>query len=60
MDAGLIFLSFQRDPAQFITVQRRLAAHDPLNGFSQHLAGGVYACPPGVHQGSFLGAGLLS
>jgi deferrochelatase/peroxidase EfeB len=60
MDAGLIFLSYQRDPAQFVAVQRRLAAHDPLNGFSQHLAGGVYACPPGVRPGSFLGSELLS
>jgi deferrochelatase/peroxidase EfeB len=60
LDAGLIFLSFSSDPGHFVTVQRRLAAHDPLNGFSQHLAGAVFACPPGIRPGSFLGAELLS
>lgn len=61
MDAGLVFLCFQRDPhRQFAAVQRRLAGHDRLNGFSQHLASGVFACPPGVRRGSFLGAELMS
>lgn len=60
MDAGLIFLSFQRDPARFSTVQRRLAGQDHLNGFCQHLATGVFACPPGIRRGSYLGAELLS
>lgn len=61
MDAGLIFICFQRDPArQFVAIQRRLAEHDPLNGFSQHLASGLFACPPGVRPGSWIGAELLS
>lgn len=61
LDAGLVFLCYQRDPhRQFVPVQRRLAGHDPLNGFSQHLASGVYACPPGIRAGSFLGAELLA
>ncbi|GAA2576092.1 hypothetical protein GCM10010435_60220 [Winogradskya consettensis] len=55
-DSGLIFLAYQRDPGrQFVPVQRRLAAGDPLNAFSQHVASGVFACPPA----SFLGEGLL-
>jgi deferrochelatase/peroxidase EfeB len=61
LDAGLIFICFQRDPRrQFAVIQQRLAANDPLNGFSQHLASGVFACPPGVGRGSWIGAGLLS
>ncbi|HLL68089.1 MAG TPA: Dyp-type peroxidase [Micromonosporaceae bacterium] len=61
LDSGLIFLCFQRDPQrQFVPIQRRLAEHDPLNGFSQHLASGVFACPPGVERGSWIGANLLS
>lgn len=61
LDSGLIFLCFQRDPQrQFVTVQRRLAAHDRLNGFSQHLASGLFACPPGIRRGSFIGAELMS
>jgi deferrochelatase/peroxidase EfeB len=60
MDSGLIFISFQRDPHQFVAIQQRLAQHDPLNPFSQHVAGGVFACPPGYSQGSWLGAELFS
>lgn len=61
LDSGLIFLCFQRDPRrQFIPVQRQLAAHDPLNGFSQHLASGLFACPAGIRPGSYLGAELMS
>ncbi|MEV4511194.1 Dyp-type peroxidase [Dactylosporangium sp. NPDC049525] len=61
MDAGLIFICFQRDPQrQFVPIQQRLASSDPLNGFSQHLASGVFACPAGVERGSWIGASLLS
>jgi deferrochelatase/peroxidase EfeB len=61
MDAGLIFLCFQRDPSrQFVAIQRRLAGHDALNAFSQHRASGLFACPPGVQPGSWIGAELLS
>ncbi|HYN94084.1 MAG TPA: Dyp-type peroxidase [Pilimelia sp.] len=61
MDAGLIFLCFQRDPGrQFVPIQRRLAASDALNAFSQHRASGLFACPPGAQPGSFIGAELLS
>ncbi|MGI5184127.1 Dyp-type peroxidase [Dactylosporangium sp. CA-152071] len=60
IDAGLIFICYQRDPQrQFVAIQRRLAANDPLKGFSQHLAGGVFACPPGVGRGSWIGAALF-
>ena len=60
LDAGLVFICFQRDPgAQFVPVQRRLAERDALNAFSQHTASGVFACPPAPGPGSWLGAGLL-
>ncbi|GGM67111.1 Dyp-type peroxidase [Dactylosporangium sucinum] len=61
MDAGLIFICFQRDPQrQFVAIQQRLGSSDPLNGYSQHLASGVFACPAGVERGSWIGASLLS
>ena len=61
-DTGLVFIAFQRDPTrQFVPVQRRLASADSgLNNFSQHVASGVFACPPGCERGSWLGAGLLT
>lgn len=61
MDAGVIFLCFQRDPGrQFVPIQRRLAGDDALNAYSQHRASGLYACPPGIRPGSFVGAELFS
>jgi deferrochelatase/peroxidase EfeB len=61
MDAGLIFLSFQRDPGrQFVPIQRRLAADDVLNAFSQHQASALFACPPGCAEGSWIGEELFS
>ncbi len=59
IDSGLIFICFQRDPAQFVTVQRRLASSDALNAFSQHLASALFACPPGIARGSYVGERLL-
>jgi deferrochelatase/peroxidase EfeB len=61
LDAGLLFLAFQRDPRrQFVPVQRRLAAHDPLAAHTVHTAGAVFAIPPGVRPGGFLAEGLFA
>ena len=61
LDAGLIFICFQRDPRhQFVPVQRRLAERDTLNAFCQHTASAVFACPPAAAAGSWLGAGLFT
>ncbi|TMM34080.1 MAG: hypothetical protein E6F99_22580 [Actinobacteria bacterium] len=65
LDAGLIFVCFQRDPGQqFIPVQRRLAERDALNAFSQHTASAVFACPPaagaGPATGAWIGSGLFA
>lgn len=60
-DSGLVFIAYQRDPRrQFVPLQRRLAAADGLNAFSQHLASGVYACPGGIPPGSFIGERLFA
>lgn len=59
LDAGLFFLSYQRDPAQFITLQRRLAT-DRLNEYIRPVGSGIWAIPPGVTAGSYVGAGLFA
>ena len=60
LDAGLIFICFQRDPGrQFVPIQRRLADGDALNAFSQHTTSAVFACPPAGTEGSWTGAGLF-
>lgn len=61
IDAGLLFISFQRDPQrQFVPLQRRLAASDALNHHTLHTASAVFACPPGVGRGGFIGEGLFA
>jgi deferrochelatase/peroxidase EfeB len=61
IDAGLFFICFQRDPQrQFIPLQRRLAGSDALNRHTLHTASAVFACPPGVRPGGFIGEGLFA
>ncbi|HSS03978.1 MAG TPA: iron uptake transporter deferrochelatase/peroxidase subunit [Solirubrobacterales bacterium] len=61
LDAGLFFISFQRDPQrQFVPIQRRLAANDALSRHLLHASSGVFACPPGVQPGGFIGEGLFA
>ena len=59
LDAGLFFLSFQRDPEAFVRVQRRLGAGDALNEYIKHVGSGVWAIPPGARRGGYVGEGLF-
>ena len=59
LDAGLFFLSYQRDPAQFITLQRRLST-DLMNEYIRHVGSGIWAVPAGAKAGSYVGAGLFA
>jgi deferrochelatase/peroxidase EfeB len=58
LDAGLFFLSFQNEPARFVTVQRSLA-RDGLNEYLKHVGSAVFAIPPGAREGGSIGDGLL-
>jgi deferrochelatase/peroxidase EfeB len=61
IDGGLFFIAFARDPRrQFIPLARRLATHDALNAFAVHTASAIFACPPGVRPGGYIGQGLLA
>ena len=59
LDAGLFFLSYQRDPAQFVTLQRKLST-DRLNEYIRHVGSGIWAVPGGASPGSYVGAALFS
>jgi deferrochelatase/peroxidase EfeB len=60
LDAGLFFISFQRDPhKQFVPLQRRLGQNDRLTEYIQHTGSAVFACPPGVRRGGYAGEPLL-
>lgn len=58
--AGLFFISFQRDPAQFKALQTRLGTSDLMNDYVTHLGGGTWACPAGVQEaGDWFGKRLF-
>jgi deferrochelatase/peroxidase EfeB len=60
LEAGLFFISFQRDPEQFIAIQRRLGTFDALNEYIKHVGSALFAVPPGVSPGGYVGEDLLS
>lgn len=57
-DAGLLFISFQKDPQQFIKVQKNLGTKDKLNEYITHVGSGLFAILPGVEEGGYLGQSL--
>ena len=61
LNAGLFFISYQRDPhKQFVPVQRQLARQDVMNEYIRHVSSGLFACPPGVRgAGDFWGRALF-
>jgi deferrochelatase/peroxidase EfeB len=59
LNAGLFFISFQNDPQNFITVQSKLAKNDLMNEYVKHVGSGLWAVPPGIQPGSFVGASLF-
>jgi len=60
LDAGLFFIAFQRDPAQFVALQNRLGASDALNEYILHTSSALFAVPPGFRRGGFVGEGLFA
>lgn len=60
-DAGLLFISFQKDPAQFIAIQNALGNIDRMNEYITHIGSGLFACFGGVSdkKGDYLGRTLL-
>lgn len=60
LEAGLFFISFQRDPhRQFVPIQRRLGSSDALNEYIKHVGSAVFAVPPGTRHGGYVGETLL-
>ncbi|WEK13701.1 MAG: iron uptake transporter deferrochelatase/peroxidase subunit [Candidatus Microbacterium phytovorans] len=59
LDAGLFFLSYQRSPEQFVTLQRALST-DLMNEYIRHVGSGIWAIPRGAAPGSYVGAELFA
>lgn len=62
LDAGLLFISFQRDPAQFIAIQSALGIKDRMNEYITNIGSGVFACFGGVSRDKddYIGKRLFS
>jgi deferrochelatase/peroxidase EfeB len=60
LEAGLFFISFQRDPEQFVAIQRRLGSMDALNEYIKHVGSALFAVPPGAAPGGYVGEALLA
>ncbi|KZE40668.1 peroxidase [Microbacterium sp. T32] len=58
LNAGLFFLSFQRSPDRFVTLQKSLA-NDAMGEYLKHVGSGLWAVPPAPQAGASIGAGLL-
>lgn len=59
-NSGLLFAAYQRDiDTQFLPVQRRLAEVDALNEWTTPIGSAVFAIPPGVADGDYLGQQLF-
>lgn len=60
MELGLFFICFQRDPAQFIAIQRHLDAQDRLNRYVTHTSSALFAVFPGVRtKHEYIGQALF-
>ncbi|WP_214804531.1 MULTISPECIES: iron uptake transporter deferrochelatase/peroxidase subunit [unclassified Exiguobacterium] len=60
LDAGLLFLSYQRSPEQFITIQERLATSDRMNEYITHRGSALFACFGGIQKGGYIGDALFA
>lgn len=59
-DAGLLFISFQQNPSQFITIQNAFGNVDKMNEYITHIGSGLFACFAGVKdQNDYLGRVLF-
>ena len=58
-DAGLLFISFQKSPDQFIAIQSALGRIDKMNEYITHIGSGLFACFGGVNEGEYIGQALL-
>ena len=59
-DSGLFFQCFQKDPrTAFVRVFDKLSRLDALNQFTTHVGSAIFACPPGIAKGEYIGQKLF-
>jgi deferrochelatase/peroxidase EfeB len=61
MNAGLFFIGFVRDPGkQFVPIQLAMARSDALMEYLRFTQSSIFAVPPGISEGQFLGQALFT
>jgi deferrochelatase/peroxidase EfeB len=61
LDAGLFFLAFVRNPdTHFIPIQNRMAAGDALMEYLKVTGSALFAVPPGIGEGEYVGQALFT
>ncbi|HET8970896.1 MAG TPA: iron uptake transporter deferrochelatase/peroxidase subunit [Candidatus Nanopelagicales bacterium] len=60
LDAGLFFLAYVRDPrTHYIPMQNTLSRDDAMMEYLVHTGSALFAVPPGVQPGQFVGQSLF-
>ncbi|MET1085758.1 MAG: iron uptake transporter deferrochelatase/peroxidase subunit [Arthrobacter sp.] len=62
LDAGLFFIAFVKDPrTHYVPMQTAMARQDTLSvEYLEHTGSGLFAIPPGVKPGGYIGEGLFA
>ncbi len=61
LDAGLFFIAYVTDPrTHFIPIQTKLGLGDGLSEYLQHTGSALFAVPPGVAPGDYVGQALFA
>jgi deferrochelatase/peroxidase EfeB len=61
LDAGLFFIAYVCDPrTHFIPMQTKIGFGDALSEYVQHTGSGLFAVPPGITQGEYVGQALFA
>ncbi|WAH95994.1 iron uptake transporter deferrochelatase/peroxidase subunit [Arthrobacter sp. MMS18-M83] len=62
LDAGLFFIAFVKDPrTHYVPMQMAMAKSDKLAlEYLKHTGSGLFAVPPGIKPGGFIGEGLFA
>ena len=61
LDAGLFFIAYVCDPrTHFIPIQTKIGFGDALSEYVQHTGSALFAVPPGIAQGEYVGQALFA
>jgi len=60
LDAGLLFMCYVNDPANFVTLQTKLGSSDLLNEYISHVGSAIFAIPPAPQKGHYIGEQLFA